>query len=177
MPSYNPFQDALEIEREAKIDLVPWLLDFSSEGRVVLCENGNMARELQHIIGDAIFKGRDGKLWTIDWKTEKDNITGNFFFETWSNLTEDTFTPGWMFTLKTDLLGYYFIKQRSLYLINFQSLKKWSFFLRNIYKYPEKPQSIRPQANMTFGRCVPIKTIEKEVLCKRFYVSNGEENS
>lgn len=159
----NPFEEACEIEAAALEDIWPFLLKYAHDGRVVLTGKGTNAKELQKTAGDALFNCPAGKVWTVDWKIEVANLHNNFFLETWSNRSR--YTLGWMYTLQTDILLYYFFKEKDLYSIKFAALREWAFIKGRIYdqEFPEKKQNKYKQMNDTWGRCVPIKIITDEV--------------
>lgn len=161
----NAYIEAGLIETRAMEDIIPFLKTTSLNGQYVLTNKGNLAKELQKTIGDAALNAKDGKIYCLEIKAEVENKYGNFFLETWSN--RKWFNPGWMYTLRTDILLYYFCKEKDLYTIDFNKLKAWAFIDGNIYKYPEKSQSKYTQLNDTWGRCVPISVIEESVGFKK----------
>lgn len=147
------------------LQLQPFLASISFDGRYVRTDKGRLARELQKSVGDVVFNTLhdESELVSIEVKAEEENLHGNFFLETWSN--RERFTPGWMLTLNADLLFYYFIRERALYVMRFQDLKRWAFGQwrgepGHLYEYPEKAHGKRAQPNLTMGRCVPIRVIE-----------------
>jgi len=122
-------------------------------------------RYLQKHIGDYMYD-EEGVVRSLEIKSERENKYGNFFIETWSNLSR--YTVGWAYSLNADGLLYYFAKEKALYAINYESLKEWCFKWGRIYDYPEKEQKIHDQPNDTWGRCVPIDVIEKEIGFRKF---------
>jgi hypothetical protein len=143
-----------------------------SEGALVLTDKGNLSELLQRQCGDAVGNSQDGRVWGIEWKVEEENKYNNFFLETWSNLAR--FRLGWLYTLRTDILLYFFLKELELYSIPFMKLKAWAFIKKRIYHFPEKLQSKTIQLNDTWGRCVPINVIEKEVGFNRYILEEEE---
>lgn len=167
---HNAYQDACNVEAEGMADIIAFLESQSHHGRFVLTNKGRVSEFLQKTVGDALFNCHEGNIWAVEFKVEEANEHGNFYLETWSNL--QWFTPGWLYKLQADILLYYFLRERELYSIPFAKLKRWAFGSRNgtrrlspgrIYEFPEKPQSKREQLNDTWGRCVPISVIEREV--------------
>lgn len=87
-----------------------------------------------------------------------------------------------MFKLKADVLIYYFIENKVIYSIPFGKLRRWAFGRKGsevrslspgrIYDFPEKQQKKTCQLNDTWGRCVPIVVIEKEVGFKKYEGDN-----
>lgn len=157
------------IETRAMMDIVPFIHGLSFNGQYVLTNKGNLAKELQKTIGDAALNTRDGRIWGVEIKAEEENKYDNFFLETWSN--RRWYTLGWLYTLNSDILFYYFLNEKLLYSIDFRKLKKWCFVDSNIYKYPEKPQGKYSQKNDTWGRCVPIRDIEDSIGYKRYFLN------
>lgn len=130
-------------------------------GRFVVTDKGPMSYELQKTAGDALANDSKGEVYGIEFKIEQQDCCGNLFLETWSNRQFDRRNPGWMLTLTTDYLWYYFFDSDDLYWIDFRKLWDWSFVQGNIYRYPERTQSKNRQLNVTAGRTVPIEEIEK----------------
>jgi hypothetical protein len=169
----NAFEKASLIEAEAMKDIIPFIQRNSWEGRLVLTAKGNLSKELQKQAGDILFNGEDQRLWAVELKAEVENLYNNFFLETWSNRRR--FTLGWMFTIQSDVLLYYFLKEKELYSISIPKLKAWAFEGQRIYNFPEKRQGKYDQKNDTWGRCVPIETIRHEVGFKFYNLTAPEE--
>lgn len=161
----NAFDKAREVEEESMRILTPFLKKISLDGRFVLTTKGRLAKELQKTVGDALFNNQKGELRAIEIKAERENAWGNFFLETWSNKHRET--PGWLHTLNTDLLFYHFIASDELYVMDFQKLKNW-LLPKNILAYPEKRQTKYDQLNDTWGRCVPIKSVQYSIDARLF---------
>jgi hypothetical protein len=157
----NRYEDCLTIEQVGKETVVPFIKRFLAEGAFVITDKGNLSEMLQRECGDAVANSHDGRVWGIEWKIEQENKYGNFFLETWSNRSR--FKTGWMFNLNTDILLYFFIREQVLYSISFRKLRKWAFHDGRIYSFEEKMQKKTCQLNDTWGRCVPITVVEKEV--------------
>jgi len=160
------FAECQKVEARSRRILHPFIEQRSFEGRYVLLEKGRLAAELQKAIGDVIHTGLDGQLRSLELKAEEENKHGNFFLETWSNLSR--LTPGWMITSRSDLLLYHFLSENTLCVMNLPRLQDWAFRQRNIYEFNEKQQRKYNQMNDTWGRCVPIDIIERDVKLVRF---------
>lgn len=156
----NAFVQASTVEAESLLALKPFICQTAFDGQYILTDKGRLAKELQKTVGDALMK-RNGEMYSVEIKAERENKYGNFFLETWSN--RKWFTPGWMLTLNADILFYHFLEQDQLYIMNFQRLKEWAWHQGGIYRFPEREQSKYDQRNDTWGRCVPIKVIGAEV--------------
>lgn len=178
----NAFDQASEIELKGNYDLKHWLENVS-DGHYVITAKGRLAKHIQETVGDVIFNDKSGEMWTAEAKIEEEDKYNNFFLETWSNLPTDfdnidRKNPGWLIKLKADILMYYFIKDKILYLIDFRKLCLWAFIPNagkgRIYDFPLKEQKKYNQKNKTWGHCVPIKTIEQEVGFIKLFFINGE---
>lgn len=173
----NPFARCKKIETAAMRDIIPFLR--GSGGRFVSTFKGHRAKEIQCTYGDFFYEDCTGNLWAIELKTEERNQYGNFFLETWSNRQWKKL--GWLYTLQTDVLLYYFLMDRALYSIDFHRLQSWAFGHCNggtemparLYDFKERPQKKHDQRNDTWGRPVPIKTIKREVGFNFYHL--GEE--
>lgn len=162
-PQDNAFKEASIVGSSGVEELLP-LLEKASF-RYVTTDKGALSEFLQKSAGDVIFNCQKKNVWTVEIKTEA-RTTGNFYLETWSNRSR--LTPGWLQTLQADLLWYYFKDAGKLYSIPFPKLQDWAYRKRGLCRYQEKEQKKYNQLNDTWGVCVPILVIEKEVGFKTF---------
>jgi len=143
-------------------DLMPLLNMPGMEGRFELDGNDGLTLSLQRSVGDILVQDHKKRLIAIEIKTEQENKHNNFFLETWSNMK--TFRSGWMLNLShTDVLWYYFQREKELYTMSFRRLRHWAFTEQKIYRWPERDQRQSAQHNLTRGRCVPIETLLAEL--------------
>lgn len=149
------------IERLSLEILRPFIRQQSFEGQYVVTAKGRLSRELQLTVGDVLYNKDEETILSIEIKAEQENKFGNFFLETWSN--RQLFNPGWMFKVNCDWLFYHFLMSDELYAINYAKLRKWAFQDCRIYAFPERSQSKYEQKNDTWGRCVPIAVLQKEI--------------
>lgn len=176
----SAFEQARTVEALALSRLLPFLKERSFNGQLVLPNKGALARHLQETAGDVLLNSDDaGRLWSIEIKAEAERRHDNFFLETWSNRNLDDqrshasrgSNPGWMFKLNSELLFYYFLNIDELFVIDLFRLQQWAFGTRDvaprIWAYPQKMQSKYTQMNDTWGACVPIAVIGREVGFKR----------
>ena len=176
----NSFDKAREVEARSLAILMPYLLE-ESDGRLVLTSKGRLAPFLQETVGDLMMNTPDGRLWSVELKAEIENKWGNFFFETWSNRNlEDRDSHafrgsnvGWLAKLRADMLFYHFIESDDLYIFDLFKLKRWAFgggeTTGRLYQYPERRQSKYQQRNDTWGRCVPIPVIKRDLSPKHIH--------
>lgn len=147
------------IEIIATQHILPWLRQRSQS----VTETAH-SELLQKMFGDWVQLTTNNIFRTIELKAEESNRYGNFFFEQWSNRQPPYWTPGWMCTCHAEWLFYYFVEERTLYVMDFGKLKMWAFgdgrpSKGEIYGYPVKPQKKYEQLNATWGWCVPIETL------------------
>lgn len=166
----NSYTQCCNIEFQAVQELEPWLRQISKNGQFVAINKGGLAAKLQPIYGDYFYNSHNSELISLEIKAEK-KFTGNFFLETWSNLSR--YTTGWMFKLNCTLIGFYFLEepQKSLRILDFASLLSWAFKNKRIYRYPEVPQKKYEQLNDTWGRLVPIDVLRREIGFKQWIVN------
>ncbi len=158
------FQTCLAIEVEGYQLIRPYL-DRHCEEYVYI--NTSKRKDLYNLIqknaGDLIFKV-NGEIYFADLKTEQSNRYGNFFLETWSNKSRNT--PGWLdpkVGIQSDYLFYIFLEQKMMYSFNFPELRRWAYEQNNLKRFPEKCQKKYDQLNDTWGVCVPIEKLVREV--------------
>lgn len=163
----NAFSEASKVEARSLEILRPFIEQRAFNGQYVLTSKGRLARELQKTVGDILMNRDDESVVAVELKAEETSKHGNFFLETWSN--RNRLTPGWMVTNRADVLLYHFLEQDTLYAMSLPKLQGWAFRQGEIYKYPEKPQVKYTQRNDTWGRCVPIGVIERQVKFKTFH--------
>jgi len=157
----NGFEEARTVEERSMKILRPFIQQRAFNGQYVVTSKGPLAVTLQKSVGDMLYNSDDDTVYSIEVKAEEADEHGNFFLETWSN--RERFTPGWMFTLNANLLLYHFLREDKLYKIPFLRLKKWAFHERRIFGWPERKQSKYSQLNDTWGRCVPIAVLTREL--------------
>ena len=165
-PPTNGFIEASAVGKSGVLDLLPLVEYHSYQGRFVLTDKGNISAFLQKTIGDIAFNCKNQMVWGIEVKTERKS-TGNFFLELWSNRSRQT--QGWMHTLTTDFLWYYFLDSKILHSIYFKKLQEWAFVNGRIERFPLRKQNSYRQLNDTWGALVPITVIENEIGLKKFY--------
>lgn len=85
----------------------------------------------------------------IELKTEREKISENFFIETWSNRQKRI--KGWLYNITADYLFYLFLKEKCLYIIKLEDLKR----AVEIGKYREVKQKKYTQLDDTWGLLIP----------------------
>lgn len=162
----NAFKDASKVEKRSMDILMP-MLEPRYDGRLVLTNKGRLSREVQEKYGDIFVQHATHGLQSIEVKAEEQNEYGNFYIEEWSN--RKWFNRGWLDKLDCDLLLYHFLREDDLYVLNFANLKRWAYQpfgergRSRIESFRCAQQAKRTQLNDTWGACVPIAVLEKEV--------------
>lgn len=175
----NAFDACRLIEERGMPAITRFLRTQAHDGMFVLNSKGELAEQLQKTVGDALLNDRTGRLLAIEMKIEQ-RFTGNFFFETWSNLSR--FKRGWLDHLQCHALLYHFLETRDLYSIPFEKLKRWCFHPNsadqnsnpgNLHRFKERLQRKTQQMNDTWGVCVPIQVIRAEVGFRQYVLSES----
>lgn len=173
----NAFEDGRLVEARALEMVLPFIGAVAMDGRYVVTDKGRLAPLLQLRAGDALFNSTKGDVVGVEIKGEETERTGNLFLEIWSN--KHRWRQGWLYHLQTDLLLYAFLDTRALYVVSFHRLREWAFttpgmrgpdYPGRIWDYPEREQRKRMQLNDTWGRCVPISVLMKEVGMRRYLI-------
>ena len=164
----NAFDHCQTIEAEGYRLLRPYLeKTFDEFVYVQGARRAEFLYRFQTNYGDLIVK-KDNTLVFIDVKTEKKDIYGNFFFETWSNKSRNT--PGWFMEeggVKADYIFYVFLEPPVLYIIDLPKARTWAFSANRLCAYPERRQAKYDQLNDTWGRCVRIGDVVREGFVRR----------
>lgn len=156
------FDDACEVEKRGVAVIDPYLRR-RVDGRLVLTHKGRLSRSLQERVGDGVLNASDMSVHGVEFKVEE-RWTGNLFIEEWSNRSQ--LKRGWFEKLDTDWLLYYFLDRDLLYILNFQQLRRWAYLgdgEPRLHQFNLRKQGRYGQLNDTWGRCVPVKVLCKEL--------------
>lgn len=164
MEMENAFYRSSLIEKESLGIIVPWL---ERRGNIIMMTS---SRELQTFYGDIVIVNGN-RQYFAEVKAER-KTTGNMFLETFSNGSD--YNPGWMLKSLTQFLLYHFLDENELFIADFQKLKKWFYFglvgdiKPGIQRFTQRKQDKYQQHNDTWGICVPINILNKEIGLKKF---------
>ena len=144
--------------KQASHDIEKWLNNFDSITNIRNVEN---IKEFQKKDIDLLFKTQTGKITSVEIKGDTYHKTGNFFFETKSNVGKDT--PGCFMYTEADYLFYYFIVPKTLYILPMPETREW--FVNNKLKFRKSytKTAVKGRHYKTEGRLVQIKTVLREV--------------
>lgn len=174
------------VEAEGMKVLQPRFIEWSDEGRYVLTNKGPLSRHLQSIVGDVVMN-HHGNVLGVEVKIEAEDKWKRLFLETWSNRNLDNrvshaehgVNRGWLDHCRADWLFYYFVKEDDLYIIDLFALKQWAFGTSEhpgrIYQHAERFQRKYNQPNKTYGRCVLISVLARELGEQAFFHVRAKE--
>ena len=177
----NAFAEACLIEEQGFQDLLPFFRAYAYHGQIVKVAKGQLAKKLQEEVGDILLNSqKDQALISFELKIEQTNRYGNLFLETWSNKSRQT--PGWMCNgLMATWLGYFFIQQQELYVVQLAHLRQWAFQTASKHRhgcriedFKEKQQKKREQLNDTWARVVPIAVLLDETPMQRCQIHRNQ---
>lgn len=150
--------EAVDVAKRAAQEIEAWLRSLPQ------------TRSVQNVEADVDYQRVDVDLV---WTTEKQRYqvevkgdrvghrSGNFFFETVSNAEKGT--PGCFLYTAADLLFYYFVETRQLYILPMPATRDW--FLPRMTTFRERPTQtpVGDDHYTTIGRLVPIQQVVAEV--------------
>lgn len=138
--------------------------------------------KVRNVEADAHYQARDiDLLWFtrqrpggygVEVKVDRYHQTGNFFFETHSNLERNA--PGCFMYTEAELLFYYFIASRHLYILPMPATRAW--FLRTIDRYKVRDTTTPLGGGhyyTTRGRLVPRQQVMEAIAGARELVLPG----
>ncbi len=157
MPQSFSMSDGQKVATRASTEIEAWLREW--DGTV----------SVENVEYEAVYQEKDiDLLWTtatrdysIEIKADRNDGTGNFFFETISNKEKNTL--GCFLKTQADFLFYYFVEPRTLYILPMPRTRQW--FEENISRFEEREAAtpVGKDHYITVGRIVPIEVVVKEV--------------
>jgi len=148
--------DALEVAHLSAQKITAWLWT-----RPETVDVHNVEHEPHYQSLDVDLLWVTGKqCYQVEIKADRWEKTGNFFFETHSNLERDT--PGCFLYTQADLLFYHFVNTGALYILPVPETRSW--FLERLHTFEERATrtSLGGPAGgqyTTVGRLVPIQQV------------------
>lgn len=110
--------------------------------------------------------------WKIEIKGDRQHHTGNFFFETRSNRERDT--PGCFLYTAADLLFYYYVVPRDLYILPMPAAREWFLPRMQHFREAETTTPVGQGRYTTVGRLVPIAAVLRALpAVKHFCLRSG----
>jgi len=147
----------MQVAKQATADIESWLRSLPQTQKIENVENNLIYQEIDVDLLWTTDKAR----YQVEIKGDRWHQTGNFFFETQSNKEKGTI--GCFLYTKADLLFYYFILPRHLYILPMPETRHW--FQLNIQRFREREVKtpVGQDFYTTVGRLVPIETVLREV--------------
>lgn len=148
-------QETKAVAEHASAEIESWLLSLPQTVSV------------QNVEEDERFQKQDvDLLWQTRTRTYKVEVkgdrmahkTGNFFFETHSNVGKNT--PGCFLYSEADLFFYYLVEKQELYILPLRAVRSW--FKNNYKRFPTRSTTTPTRSGASYttkGRLVPISVI------------------
>ena len=151
----DAYHKSLELEKWADSVIIP---NLQNKGWVVERLHEINSNPTYETCGDLRIKKGD-KVCIVELKAEEVEETGNFFMETWSH--KKIGRKGWFRTCKAEYLLYIFKDTGNFYKMTFDEIR--DFVSDNTWRYREVLQQKHKQENDTWGYCIPINTLRKQL--------------
>lgn len=159
-PRTYTMDDASGIARDAAKDIAAWL---EANEHTLSLKNVEDDPEYRRVDVDLLWQTHK-QTYKVEIKGDRWHSRGNFFFETESNREKGT--PGCFLYSQADLLFYYFVTPKILYILPMAETRRW--FLANMARFEERLTTTAVGSKggeryTTAGRLVPIETVVAEV--------------
>ncbi len=157
-PHRYSMQEGVSVAQQAARDIEDWLRSLPQ------------TRSVENVEADPHYQAQDVDLiWTtsrgryrVEIKGDRWHGTGNFFFETMSN--QERGTLGCFLYTEADLLFYYFLEPRRLYILPMPATREW--FQANLPRFRQSSTTTDlglGRSYTTVGYLVPIQAVLDEV--------------
>ena len=153
-PRRYGMNEAVGVATQAATDIEAWLRQHPETVNV---RNVELDPAYQRIDVDLLWQTQAG-IRTVEIKGDRWDRSGNFFFETDSNVERGT--PGCFLYTEAQYIFYYFVKTRVLYILPMPETRDW--FLPKLETFPERPTTTPTRDGgfyTTIGRLVPIHEV------------------
>lgn len=147
----------MKVAERAASEIESWLRDRRN---TVSVTNVEKDPKFQKIDVDLIWTTRKST-YQVEIKGDLWHKTGNFFFETLSNKEKNT--PGCFMYTQADLLFYYFLETKSLYILPMPQTRTWFLSNRDRFKERATTTPVNGGSYTTVGRLVPVELVLREV--------------
>lgn len=154
----------VRVANQAARDIEAWL---RAQTTTVEVRNVELDQEHQRVDVDLLWTTTK-RVWRVEIKGDRKHHTGNFFFETHSNREKGT--PGCFLYTEADLLFYYFVVPRSLYVLPMRATREWFLSTSHLFREASTTTSVGRGRYTTVGRLVPINAVTRAIPSVRRYV-------
>lgn len=143
-----------EIGRQAIESVTPILQAVSYNNTVFSPTGSTLEPDLQRMGIDLLFWSSPDRLLTVEVKGTPKSYTSAFL-----ELSADLYRnrPGWMFTVKSDLLIWVYLDDGIVYMMAFHQLYNW--YMDNYHRYELRQQLQHDTQTATFGCIIPWRDI------------------
>lgn len=169
MPRRYTMRDGSQVAQAAAEEIERWLRGLRQTVNVT---NVELDPHYQALDVDLLWTTQK-RTYQVEIKGDRVEKSGNFFFETLSNAEQGT--PGCILYMQADLLFYYFVNPKSLYILPMPQTRDWFLPIQNQFAERATTTPIGNQYYTTVGRLVPIERVMTEIEEARHYSLNPEE--
>jgi hypothetical protein len=163
MPRRYSMQDGTQVAQVAAADIEHWL---HSLRQTVDVTNVELDPAYQALDVDLLWTTQKGR-YQVEIKGDRVEKSGNFFFETQSNAEQGT--PGCFLYTQADLLFYYFVNTKQLYILPMPQTRNWFVPIQDKFRERATTTPVAGHHYTTVGRLVPIARVMAEIKTARHY--------
>lgn len=163
-PQQYHMNDTNALAQQASEEITNWLISRQQQGlnQINNIENVEDNPAYQALDIDLLVNLNNDNQFSIEIKADRYHTTGNFFFETVSNLERNT--EGCFLYTQANYIFYYFIEIQRLYVLTMPEVRNW------FVEHQEEFRQVATQTNVgngnyytTVGKLVPITIIEQQI--------------
>lgn len=169
MPRRYTMQDGTQVAQVAAKEIERWLRGLR---QTVDVANVELDPRYQALDVDLLWTTQK-RTYQVEIKGDRVEKSGNFFFETQSNAEQGT--PGCILYMQADLLFYYFVNTKDLYILPMPQTRDWFLPIQNQFTERATTTPVGDHHYTTVGRLVPIGRVMADVKAARHYSLKTEE--
>ncbi len=155
--------EGVRVANQAARDIEAWL---RAQTTTVDVRNVELDPDYQRVDVDLLWTTAK-RAWKVEIKGDRKHHTGNFFFETQSN--RERGTPGCFLYTEADLLFYYFVVPRNLYVLPMPATREWFLSTSHLFREASTTTPVGRGWYTTVGRLVPISAVMRAIPSVRRY--------
>ncbi|MEZ4633511.1 MAG: hypothetical protein R2873_32570 [Caldilineaceae bacterium] len=163
MPRRYTMQDGTQVAQVAAEEIERWLCGLR---QTVDVTNVELDPQYQALDVDLLWTTHK-RTYQVEIKGDRVETSGNFFFETQSNAEQGT--PGCFLYMQADLLFYYFVNPKDLYILPMPQTRNWFLPIQHQFAQRATTTPVGNHHYTTVGRLVPIERVMAEVQDARRY--------
>lgn len=167
------FTQVNQVAKKGAEEVTKFLYSLQNTVAVINVENDNYYQDKDI---DLIWRYYSNELnktleKTIEIKADRHHYTGNYFFETVSNIQKNT--PGCFMYTESDVIFYYYIEKKELHML--PTIKTRNWFISNRSRFKEAKTSTTGSKGLLYtskGSKVPRGIVKNEVPIKIVNISH-----